>query len=265
MRSAPRSVVAIGFSTSTCLPAASASSAISACCAEGAAIETASTSLRPRPGRDGTRQSRAIGRRPMRSRARLLVGLGHGDDVRALDALPASRRGRSPMRPAPTTPTRASLMLPPPARCGEQCDARARRSARAARPSPNIGGRSAGRGRDSAALNASGSTPTSAFQPVVDGLDPLGLLAQGHAGHAPQVGLALHAAGVGGDRAARRARARACACRRRGRRARRCAAPSASTCASAARVRGCTGRITRQGERREAVEHGRRRSGASVL
>ena len=32
-----------------------------------------------------------------------------------------------------------------------------------------------------------------------DGVDPLGLLAQGQARHAPQVGLALHSAGVGGD------------------------------------------------------------------
>jgi hypothetical protein len=65
MRRPSSSVVAIGFSTSTCLPAAIASSAMLACCAEGAVMQIASMSLRETRSRWDSKC--AIGRRPMRS------------------------------------------------------------------------------------------------------------------------------------------------------------------------------------------------------
>ena len=46
IRSPSSSAVAIGFSTNTCLPASSASSAMRACCSEGVQMQTASRSAR---------------------------------------------------------------------------------------------------------------------------------------------------------------------------------------------------------------------------
>ena len=112
---------------------------------------------------------------------------------------PTSRGGRSPIRPRPTMPIARSLMLLPPVHCSASATTSSAIRC-AARPSPKIGGRSAGRGRKQPGGERLGVDADEHVPARGDGVDPLGLLAQRQARDAPEVGLALHAAGVGGDR-----------------------------------------------------------------
>src|SRR4029453_13664039 len=93
-----------------------------------------------------------------------LVGLGHADDLRALDALPRLEvvgphpaQADDPDGQVPHAASFSSLLASSTTSCAMRC---------AARPSPKMFGRSCGRGCSSAFANASGSTPTSTFQPA---------------------------------------------------------------------------------------------------
>ena len=134
----------------------------------------------------------------------------------------------------------------------------------AAWPSPKIAGRSSGSGLLSAAAKASGSTPTSVFQPASHGVGPLGLLAQRHAAHAPQVGLALDAAGIGRDRAGAALELEHA---RVGDRVDELHVDGGLQVprVDAARVRGCSGITTGRVERARQAKTVPRRSGVSVL
>ena len=136
----------------------------------------------------------------MRSRASGSFGSAMRDQLASTRSSPASRRGRRPCAPhrSPRCSARphAATSMASPSDSATICAMRC-----AAWPSPKIGGRCSRQRRAPARpSNASGSTPTIVFQPASHRVDPLGLLAQRHAPHAPQVGLALDAARVGRDR-----------------------------------------------------------------
>ena len=169
IRSASGRVVAIGFSTSTCRPAASASSATSAWHLRrtgdrdgvelvGAELDQVAPvvvfdDLASRRGPACATAGEGRRRRPAgRSRAASSCG-----------------RGSRPSRPQPMTPTRScsDIGSPPIGSARAVSDGRVGDLAAAALPSPKIGGRSLrARLRQRRRGTASASAPTRVFQPV---------------------------------------------------------------------------------------------------
>ena len=210
--------------------------------------------------RRASRRTRSIGRR---SRARLARAPRSGSATATTRH--ASRRSQAstwkpPMRPAPMTPTRSSSVTPKASSSSVSLQVRRceRRDPLAlASPSPKIGGRSAGAGGAERRAEALGVDADERVPAGLDRVDPLGLLAQRDAGDAPQVGLALDAARVGGDACAPRSRASISRVGDRLDAARRwsgTARPRHSI--RRARCAGAAGRRPASGRPAEAVEHG---------
>ena len=183
-------------------------------CSDGQAIETASSRRRRSIRSRQSAYSSRSGGRPMRARA---ARLGRGRRRRRAARTRAAPsvldvEGAHPAAADDADPQLAQAWASSTAR-SSWCDGQL---------GDPLGGvavaedrRALGRARLARArrANASGSTPTSVFQPVATvSTHSVSSRSVMH-GHAPQVGLALDAAGVGGDRRARRARARASRCR----------------------------------------------------
>ena len=170
-------------------------------CSEGAATHTASMSSRSSSVCQSACQS--IGRRrdalpAPRSRS----GSATATHTAAAGIFSHVSRWKPPIVPTP--------MIPDAQFCAHRSHlhgllttvhGHARRSARRRSPSPNTGGRvGPGSGRGERRREAVGVDADDGVPARLDRVDPFGLLAQRHAAHAPQVGLALDAARVGGDR-----------------------------------------------------------------
>ena len=181
-------------------PASSAARAISRVASRSA------PRCRPRrcqPRSSSSRQSRVPVDRRRRRRQALRCGLariGDGNERAPRRCGPSASTCHPPICPTPITPTLSSPLTPPPPLFSEIVDGqsgdalRGMAVAEERRAAPSGVG-SARRLGERVGVDADEHVPAG-----VDRLDPLGLLAQRHAGHPPEVRLALHAAGVGRDR-----------------------------------------------------------------
>ena len=162
MRSASARRVAIGFSTSTCLPASSAARPISRVHARTGAAIADGVDVGAAPSRARQSACQSIGRRPMRLRAIDSAGSATATTQPAGMLLPRLEVEARPSGPTPITPTLSSAPLTATSSTtlGQLLDGQ-RGDAPAACPSPKTGGRSSGSGSARAAAKRSGSTPTS--------------------------------------------------------------------------------------------------------
>ena len=192
-RSASATDCASGFSTKQCLPARSTRSASARVRRHGRGEHDRVERRGRRAGRRGRPVKRALGNARRRALARRLGGVAAPGQLAARAARRSCARGSGPSSRGPRR--RRRIVTPRHPRAAPPRRARPpgrRRRAAGARPAAS---------RSSAASAAAASRSTSTFQPASTvSVHSVGR-AQRHARHAGQVGLLLHAAGVGQHRA----------------------------------------------------------------